>query len=391
MAIYSTGTVKVKAGSAKVHGSGTDFNTYAAQGYLFRLTTDNTFYDVAAVTDATTLTLTSRYADTDYQTDRPSEHCATMTTATKMYSFVLDNTPVIQNEVVIQASIENFTDDGAGVLTGDGSPAGSGTVGYDDGAVSITLGTDLTATAAVVASYQSGDTLTGKQYQVITDYTPNFTYPEMGLNDINFPHIYTKFLRQLDADLYNASVQTVDASVVTASHLHIINNATINNLDTKTTIASVVTASHLHIINNATINNLDTKTTIASVVTASHIDSNTATILTAKIDNLDTKTTTASIVTATNIIGNTLGSFLKVKTPNVVADTLASAPTVRIGTKLKMGAHQYLLFGSADSEAAVVAEATAVDASCKGSLYLSTAGQPWFLTSDSSASVMELS
>jgi len=103
-------------------------------------------------------------------------------------------------------------------------------------------------------------------------------------------------------------------------------------------------------------------------------------------------TKVASIVSveATNIIGNTLGSFLKVKTPNVVADTLASAPTVRIGTKLKMGAHQYMLFGDETSEANIVAAATAVDASCKGSLYLSTGGAMWVLTGDTTASVVEL-
>ena len=56
---------------------------------------------------------------------------------------------------------QNTTDNGGGVLTGDGSPAGSGTIDYDTGAWAITLGTDLTATAEMTASYSSGNTRTG--------------------------------------------------------------------------------------------------------------------------------------------------------------------------------------------------------------------------------------
>ena len=157
--VYNTGSVKVKTGSAVITGSsGTeDFITYASAGYLFKLTGDSSFYEIAAINSATNLTLTSRYSSSSYRTSR-SENVATMTTATRISSGTLDYNPVIQNYVQINASIETFTDNGAGVLAGNASPAGSGTIDYDTGAWSITLGTDLTATAVITASYFSGDT-----------------------------------------------------------------------------------------------------------------------------------------------------------------------------------------------------------------------------------------
>ena len=191
MSIYNTGSVRVKVGSQNVRGASTDFSTYVTVGDLFRLTSDSVYYDVAAVVNATNLTLSGRYANTNHETGR-TENVASANTATRMYSFTLSNTPVIQNKVSINASIEKFTDDGAGVLTGDGTPAGSGSVDYDTGSVSITLGTDLTATVNVVASYNSGDTLNAMPYQVVTDFTSHYNLPEMGLNDTQFQYLYTK-------------------------------------------------------------------------------------------------------------------------------------------------------------------------------------------------------
>jgi len=205
MAIYKTGSVTVKPGSATVTGSGTAFSTYVSANDLFKLTSEGTTYTVAAVVSNTSLTLSSRYANTTYQTARAENAASANTTATKVFSFTLDNTPVIQNYVSITAS-ETFTDNGAGVLTGDGSPAGSGTVGYDDGAVSLTLGASLTATINISASYYSGDTLSGMPYQVITDFTTNYNLPEISVSDTNFQYIYTKAIRLLDTALNAASV-----------------------------------------------------------------------------------------------------------------------------------------------------------------------------------------
>jgi len=281
MSAYSTGSVRVIVGSSTVRGYGTNFLTYVDAGDLFRLEDDTTFYEVAAITTATKFTLSSRYANTSYQTSRTAEHLATAGVATKLYSGTLSHTPVILNSVVFNASIESFTDDGAGVLIGDGSPAGSGTISYDDGAWSITLGTDLTASAACTASYFSGDTLNSMTYQIVTDYTPNIKLPEMSENDVGFSKIYTKAIRLIDAAHYNASINSIHVA-----------NASITN---------------------------------------------------------------------------------------------ASINTVKVSSYFKMGTNQYMLFGIKNSQASIVAVATNVDASCKGSLYVSKQGALWVLNSDTTA------
>jgi len=250
MSAYSTGSVRVIVGSSTVRGYGTNFLTYVDAGDLFRLEDDTTFYEVAAITTATKFTLSSRYANTSYQTSRTAEHLATAGVATKLYSGTLSHTPVILNSVVFNASIESFTDDGAGVLTGDGSPAGSGTISYDDGAWSITLGTDLTASAACTASYFSGDTLNSMTYQIVTDFTPHFEFPELSANDIGFPKVYTKAVRMIDSALYNASINSIhvtNASITNAS----IQNETTTNADI--TNASIVNATILNLYNTGNI------------------------------------------------------------------------------------------------------------------------------------------
>ena len=198
--IYKTGSVRVRVGSALVKGeSGNEaFSSNVSAGNLFKLTGEATFYTIAAITNATNFSLSARYANSTYQTARAAEHLATMTVATKMYSGTLNYYPVIQSAITITASGETFTDDSGGILAGDASPPGSGTVNYDTGAWSVILGTALTASCAITASYQSGDTRTGQAYQIVTDYTPIYTIPEMSLNDVNFPHIYTKAVRIID-------------------------------------------------------------------------------------------------------------------------------------------------------------------------------------------------
>ena len=219
--IYKTGSVRVKVGSALVKGeSGNEaFSSNVSAGNLFKLTGEATFYTIAAITNATNFSLSARYANSTYQTARAAEHLATMTVATKMYSGTLNYYPVIQSAITITASGETFTDDSGGILAGDASPPGSGTVNYDTGAWSVILGTALTASCAITASYQSGDTRTGQAYQIVTDYTPIYTIPEMSLNDVNFPHIYTKAVRIIDNRL----------SII-ASTLVALNATTVENL-----------------------------------------------------------------------------------------------------------------------------------------------------------------
>jgi len=268
LSVYNTGNVKLRAGSSIVVGSGTSFNTHVSSGYLFKLTSEAVCYSIAAVNSATRLTLSSRYTNTSYQTAR-AENIASITTATRVYSGTLDHTPVIQSELTINASIEKFTDDGAGVLTG--SCGGSGTVSYDDGEINITLGTSALATTNMSASYYSGDTMNSMPFQIVTDYTPHYRFPEISANDVSFPHLYTKAVRLIDSKMYSASVDTI-----------------------------------------------------------------------------------------------------------------------KVVSHLKMGSHQYLLFGDANNQASVEAAATAVDASCKGSMYMSTAGTLWFMTSDNTAASVTL-
>jgi hypothetical protein len=54
---------------------------------------------------------------------------------------------------------------------------------------------------------------------------------------------------------------------------------------------------------------------------------------------------------------------------------------------LKIGGSQYLIVGNSNTEATVLAEATAlVGATIVGSLYLGRSGQAWFMTTNASAS-----
>lgn len=243
MAVYNTGSVTVKVGSASVSGSGTAFNTYISAGNIFKLVSGTAWYEVATVSNATQFTLTSRYADTNYQTSRTSEHVASTNVGTLLYTGTLANYPVIRSSVTITASNVTFTDDGGGTLTG--TPTGSGTVDYDTGAVTFTFTATFDASQNISASYFSGDTLSGMTYQIVTDYTTNYSFPEMGLNDINFPYIYTKAVRLIDSAIYNASINT--ATIASAD----INGGTIDNTTIGQTTATIANFTS---INASTIN-----------------------------------------------------------------------------------------------------------------------------------------
>ena len=199
MAIYKNGSVDVVIGSSSVKGNSTAFTTYVSKSDLFKLNDDSVFYEVASIVNATNFTLSSRYADTSHQTAR-AENLASANTATKTYSGTLSDTPVILNYVTITAS-ERFTDDGGGVLTGNNS--GTGTISYDDGAYSITLGTSLTGSVNMSASFYSGNTRNSMPYKVVTDFTPSFLIPELSLNDRETNAVFTKAVRLIDTALQN--------------------------------------------------------------------------------------------------------------------------------------------------------------------------------------------
>lgn len=327
MSAYSTGSVKVIVGSATVKGTGTDFVTYVSAGDIFKVSSDSAWYEVAAVVDATDVTLTSRYANTSYQTSRSGTE-ASIGTATKVYASTLSNTPVIQQTLVLTASTEVFTDSsGNGILTSDASPAGSGTINYDTGAWSIVLGTNLGGTQNVVASYYSGNTLNAMPYQIVTDYTTHYSFPELSANDTGFNYIFTKAMRLIDSAIYNASFNTVAA-----------NSATIDSISASNIVATTGDIGTGH-ITTFTSNDVEATTVHADTLTASDF--------------------TATIIKTTRY--------------------------------LQMGTHQYIFFGDSNTESVIVAAATAVDASVKGSLYISngTAAQMWLFDADNAATKMQ--
>jgi len=66
--------------------------------------------------------------------------------------------------------------------------------------------------------------------------------------------------------------------------------------------------------------------------------------------------------------------------------TTASVAVLKATSYVQIGAHQYLLVGSGAAATTVAKAATAVDASCQGSLYLSSTGVLFIMTSDTAAS-----
>jgi len=267
MAAYTGGAVKITSGSSKVYGTLTDWTTYLGVGDLFKIQNENVVYEVAAINTATELTLTSRYARTSLQ-GAIASNLASVTIATRIYSGNVGSfTPVIQNGFIIEASPngggERFADNGAGVLIGGRSPGpGSGTIDYDSGAWSIILGTKLTATLNLTASFTRGVSSSGEVYQAVVDFTPNYSIPEMSTNDINFAHIYTRAMRIIDQKIKSSNTKIVpkkgdyaatpsDNTIVvggnTASVVIRLPYANLTNLGVRMTIinnsASVVKAS----------------------------------------------------------------------------------------------------------------------------------------------------
>ncbi len=78
----------------------------------------------------------------------------------------------------------------------------------------------------------------------------------------------------------------------------------------------------------------------------------------------------------------TISGFSSITASNLTA----SSVNVNTGRYIKLGAHQYILFGNATSEAAVVAAATAIDGNAAtGCLYVSTAGALWIFDDNTTA------
>lgn len=300
MASYSSGSAKIKIGSAIVIGSNTQFTTYVSANYVFKLTNEGVFYTIAAVYSATKLVLSSRYANTSYQTAR-TENVASANAATNIYSGTLSYRPVIQTKAVINAS-ERFADDGAGTLTG--TQGGTGTIDYDSGLFSITLGKVLTDGYNLSASYFSGDTLTGQSYQIFRDYTPYYRFPEAAPTDQNLSYIYTKSMRMIDQAIHAITVASV--KVRTAS----ITNASIQDLTHRGYKSQIVT--------------------VATNYSATHLDSTVVFNLIPANKKLTLFTTGAKNIGREIVVVNTSATYDVTATCKVVGDSVEGARSVKL-------------------------------------------------------------
>ena len=74
-----------------------------------------------------------------------------------------------------------------------------------------------------------------------------------------------------------------------------------------------------------------------------------------------------------------------VTAPTITSSGTVSGAIVALTSYIKMGSHQYIFFGHVGTDANIVALATAVDASCQGSLYVSGQGKLYLFTSDTAA------
>jgi len=218
MSVYKTGSVKVKVGSSEVVGSSAvSFSSTVSAGDLFKIRSEAAFYDIASVESATNLQLSTRYSNSSYNITATGEVAATANDTATAYSGSLDNTPVLQNHVVLSLDDIRLIDNGAGSLSGTNSEGThTGSIDYDTAAWTIDLAATLSATPSgsynITGSYIYGDTLNGMAYQIVKDFTPNYSLPELSLNDSNFQQVYTKAMRLIDSALFEINASSVSAS-----------------------------------------------------------------------------------------------------------------------------------------------------------------------------------
>lgn len=77
------------------------------------------------------------------------------------------------------------------------------------------------------------------------------------------------------------------------------------------------------------------------------------------------------------LIGDVIGNVTGNVTGDLTGDVTASTVGIAAGKYIKLGSTQYVLFGTLNVEASIVAEATALTATPQGSLYISDAGYLW--------------
>jgi len=98
-------------------------------------------------------------------------------------------------------------------------------------------------------------------------------------------------------------------------------------------------------------------------------------------------------ISATTLTGATVKGTTAVNAESLTATTvdISGVTSIAAGQHIKIGAHQYILFGDETDNDAIEAVATAVDASCKGSMYISTDGTLWIMTDDTTVASVTVS
>jgi hypothetical protein len=103
-------------------------------------------------------------------------------------------------------------------------------------------------------------------------------------------------------------------------------------------------------------------------------------------------------ISATAIYGGTLGgatvhaTTLNGNAVNATILTVNGSLNLAASTNyIKLGDHQYIFFGEQTTADAVEAAATAIDASVKGSLYLSRGGDLFVFSADDTAATVSVS
>lgn len=99
---------------------------------------------------------------------------------------------------------------------------------------------------------------------------------------------------------------------------------------------------------------------------------------------------------SSNVVGQTgneyIATLAKVQATTgafatLTGSTSLSVPIVSASSYVKIGTAQYIFVGDSNTEATIIAEATALVATpIKGSMYMSTQGKFWGYTSDTTAS-----
>jgi hypothetical protein len=213
MPAYTTGYCNLTPGSQLVTFVGSNLN-YIAPGSLFRGSGDVNYYTIGTINATQNkLYLTGRYSNSNYEIYRTGEWMKA-SDGTRMFYVKTDYFPVLPGSAVFRdgTSFETFVDNGDGTLTG--SLGGWGTINYDDGTTFLRFWNTVPAGRGIYADhYYYGVVRSSTAFQVLSDYTPHFRWPETAPSDEAWAYIVKKALRMIDTDLYNHAARTFDFQI----------------------------------------------------------------------------------------------------------------------------------------------------------------------------------